>query len=204
VIEDSACRVGFIAAAVAKRLNLAITQTPSIEYQTWAGAFTSNRQAQVTWIGKSGRPGTDWFYIAPETGPPGIEMAVGTQFTSNHPDAFENRKQLSMLTVAAKMKVESVLGILVTVVASLLPICSVVALFIVQSNGLRLGMIAIFSACFSLALALMTNARRIEVFAATAALVLTFLLAVYANVSQNRFAAVNVVFLTNSSSSCPA
>jgi hypothetical protein len=64
---------------------------------------------------------------------------------------------------------ESVLGILVTVVASLLPICSVVALFIVQSNGIRLGMIAIFSACFSLALALMTNARRIEVFAATAA-----------------------------------
>lgn len=64
---------------------------------------------------------------------------------------------------------ESILGILVTVVASLLPICSVVALYIIQSNWVRLGMIAIFSACFSLALALMTNARRIEVFAATAA-----------------------------------
>ncbi|KAH6710951.1 hypothetical protein BKA61DRAFT_612737 [Leptodontidium sp. MPI-SDFR-AT-0119] len=80
---------------------------------------------------------------------------------------------------------ESVLGVLATVVASLLPICSVVALYLVPSNGIRLGMIAIFSACFSLALALMTNARRVEVFAATAA-----------------FAAVNVVFLTNSPS-CP-
>ncbi|PVH77721.1 hypothetical protein DL98DRAFT_636938 [Cadophora sp. DSE1049] len=66
---------------------------------------------------------------------------------------------------------ESGLGILATVIASLLPICSVVALYLIQSNGLRLGMIAIFSACFSLALALMTSARRIEVFAATAAYV---------------------------------
>jgi hypothetical protein len=56
-------------------------------------------------------------------------------------------------------------------VASLLPICSIVALFTVQSNGVRLGMLAIFSACFSLALALMTSAQRIEVFAATAAYV---------------------------------
>ncbi|KAH8591691.1 hypothetical protein B0O99DRAFT_718993 [Bisporella sp. PMI_857] len=66
---------------------------------------------------------------------------------------------------------ESVLGVFVTVVASLLPICSVIALYIVQSDGVRIGMIAIFSACFSSALTLMTSARRIEVFAATAALV---------------------------------
>ncbi|CAJ2501982.1 Uu.00g048350.m01.CDS01 [Anthostomella pinea] len=45
---------------------------------------------------------------------------------------------------------------------------------------MRLGLIVVFSACFSLAPALMTNARTIEVFAATAA-----------------FAAVNVVFLTS-------
>jgi hypothetical protein len=53
--------------------------------------------------------------------------------------------------------------------ASLLPISSVVALYVVQSNNVRLGMIAGFSACFSLALAVMTSAKRIEVFAATAA-----------------------------------
>ncbi|KUJ08802.1 uncharacterized protein LY89DRAFT_788704 [Mollisia scopiformis] len=77
---------------------------------------------------------------------------------------------------------EKLISTLATVIASLLPICSVVALYIVQSNSIRLGMIAAFSACFSLALAVMTNARRIEVFAATIFL---------------RFAAVNVVFLTN-------
>ncbi|CZT46429.1 uncharacterized protein RSE6_06855 [Rhynchosporium secalis] len=65
----------------------------------------------------------------------------------------------------------SAFRILVTVMASLLPICSVVALFLVESDGLRLGLIAIFSACFSLALALMTRARPFEVFAATAACV---------------------------------
>ncbi|XMA12641.1 hypothetical protein WAI453_005432 [Rhynchosporium graminicola] len=59
----------------------------------------------------------------------------------------------------------SAFRILVTVMASLLPICSVVALFLVESDGLRLGLIAIFSACFSLALALMTRARPVEVFA---------------------------------------
>jgi hypothetical protein len=64
---------------------------------------------------------------------------------------------------------EATLGILTTVVASILPICSVVVLYVVQSNGLRLGMIVVFSTCFSLALTLMTSARKIEVFAATAA-----------------------------------
>jgi hypothetical protein len=64
---------------------------------------------------------------------------------------------------------ESALGIMATVVASVLPVCSVVALYIIQSNNLRLGMLAIFSALFSLTLTLMTNARRIEIFAATAA-----------------------------------
>jgi hypothetical protein len=64
---------------------------------------------------------------------------------------------------------QTILSILATVMASLLPISSVVALYVVQSNNVRLGMIAGFSACFSLALAVMTSAKRIEVFAATAA-----------------------------------
>jgi hypothetical protein len=67
-----------------------------------------------------------------------------------------------------------------TVVASLLPLLSIIVLFIVRDNVLRLVVIVILSALFSLSLALMTSARRIEIFAATAA-----------------FAAVNVVYLTN-------
>jgi hypothetical protein len=59
--------------------------------------------------------------------------------------------------------------VLTTVVASLLPICSVVILYLAPSDAVRLGMLVIFSACFALALTLMTKARKIEVFAATSA-----------------------------------
>jgi len=54
-------------------------------------------------------------------------------------------------------------------VASLLPLCSVIILYVVQANGLRLGIVVVLSAIFSLALSLMTNARKIEIFAATSA-----------------------------------
>ncbi|ORY12689.1 hypothetical protein BCR34DRAFT_482138 [Clohesyomyces aquaticus] len=84
------------------------------------------------------------------------------------------------------------------VIASVLPLCSVVILYVVRSNGLRLGIIIVLSALFSLALALMTNARNIEIFAATSAYVLylldiSFLLTCW----PCSFAAVNVVYLTN-------
>ncbi|KAG6364453.1 hypothetical protein INS49_006054 [Diaporthe citri] len=59
--------------------------------------------------------------------------------------------------------------IFTTVVASLLPMLSIIVLFFVSSNALKLIIITLFSAPFSLALALMTTARRIEIFAATAA-----------------------------------
>jgi len=68
---------------------------------------------------------------------------------------------------------ETTLGIIVrvitTVIASILPLCSVVVLDVVQTNGLRLGIIVILTALFSLALSLMTSARKIEIFAATCA-----------------------------------
>ncbi|KFY10220.1 hypothetical protein V491_07756, partial [Pseudogymnoascus sp. VKM F-3775] len=82
---------------------------------------------------------------------------------------------------------KATLSTLTTVVASVLPICSVLVQYFVESNSLRLGLIIIFSALFSLALAVMTSARKVEIFAATSA-----------------FAAVNVVFLTNNDSCCSA
>ncbi|KAH8745891.1 hypothetical protein F5883DRAFT_586160 [Diaporthe sp. PMI_573] len=73
----------------------------------------------------------------------------------------------------------SAVDILTTVIASLLPLLSILILFLVHSDAIKLGVIVASSAMFSFALALMTQARRIEVFAATAA-----------------YAAVNVVFIT--------
>jgi len=99
--------------------------------------------------------------------------------------------------------------LLSTVIASILPLCSVVILYLVKANGLRLGIIVVLSACFSLALALMTNARKIEIFAATSAWVPVSLSlrpwwTKFADFGCfPSFAALNVVYLTNGGS-CPA
>ena len=76
---------------------------------------------------------------------------------------------------------------------------SVIALFLVKSDEVRLALTVAFSAVFALALVLMTNARKIEVFASTSALVSTYLgssLLSDTNATGS-FAAVNVVFLTS-------
>ncbi|KAK0666737.1 hypothetical protein QBC41DRAFT_397568 [Cercophora samala] len=73
-----------------------------------------------------------------------------------------------------------VIETVVTVVAALLPVLSIVVLyFLGDNNKFKFMALVIFSAVFALALAIMTKAKRVEVFAATAA-----------------FAAVNVVFLS--------
>lgn len=56
-----------------------------------------------------------------------------------------------------------------TVVASLFPIASIVALFFISRTTVQLGIIAAFTAVFSLCLSLMTQARQVEIFAATTA-----------------------------------
>jgi hypothetical protein len=62
--------------------------------------------------------------------------------------------------------------------------CAVVALYFIRSIHARLGMIAVFTACFAAAMGILSNARRAEIFAATAA-----------------YAAVLVVFLAQDISS---
>ncbi|TVY41918.1 hypothetical protein LOCC1_G006053 [Lachnellula occidentalis] len=56
-----------------------------------------------------------------------------------------------------------------TAVASLLPVLAVVALYCVREMLTRLGMVALFTVLFSMALVVTTSAKRMEVFAATAA-----------------------------------
>lgn len=60
-----------------------------------------------------------------------------------------------------------------TLISSLLPVLAVVVLYCVKNMLMRLGMVALFTVLFSLALVLVTKAKRIEVFAATAAYVLS-------------------------------
>ncbi|KAF2117279.1 hypothetical protein BDV96DRAFT_23373 [Lophiotrema nucula] len=59
--------------------------------------------------------------------------------------------------------------ILSTVVAAMLLVGAIVNLYVVKSQKWRLGLIAIYTALFATTVALLTSARRAEVFAATAA-----------------------------------
>jgi hypothetical protein len=65
--------------------------------------------------------------------------------------------------------INRILDIMGTVFSSLFPILSIVVLYPVNYMPARIGIIAAFTAIFSLCLAVMTGARRIEIFAATAA-----------------------------------
>lgn len=65
--------------------------------------------------------------------------------------------------------VATVLDLFGTVISSLLPVSSIAVLYTVTAMSHRLGIVAGFTALFSLALAVTTNARRVEIFAATTA-----------------------------------
>ena len=56
-----------------------------------------------------------------------------------------------------------------TIISSLLPVVAVVVLYCVKNMLARLGLVALFTVLFSLVLIIITRAKRIEVFAATAA-----------------------------------
>lgn len=59
--------------------------------------------------------------------------------------------------------------ILSTTLASLLPILAIVILYLVKDTAKRLGLIAAFTAVFAVCLAVVTKARRVDVFSTTAA-----------------------------------
>ena len=63
----------------------------------------------------------------------------------------------------------AIIDILGVVISSLLPISSIVALYFVPRTLQRLGIVAGFTAAFSICLKILTEARRIDIFAATAA-----------------------------------
>jgi hypothetical protein len=62
-----------------------------------------------------------------------------------------------------------VIDIIGTVIASMTPLVSIIILYFVRNLGYRLAILCACTLAFSVSLALVTKARRIEVFAATAA-----------------------------------
>ncbi|KAF2659984.1 hypothetical protein K491DRAFT_124748 [Lophiostoma macrostomum CBS 122681] len=79
---------------------------------------------------------------------------------------------------------ERISRLLMTTVASTLPVVSIIVLYSVSNMSKRLGLMGLFTALFSLVLGLLTNGKPIEIFSATAA-----------------FAAVQVVFISTNKSS---
>ena len=66
-------------------------------------------------------------------------------------------------------KLLRIADILSTITSSALPIASIIALNFIDRMIIRLVAIALFTMTFSLILTIVTSARRIEIFAATAA-----------------------------------
>ncbi|KAH0834597.1 hypothetical protein FOPE_03745 [Fonsecaea pedrosoi] len=60
-------------------------------------------------------------------------------------------------------------NLLGTVLASLLPVVAIIVLYLIEGMGIRLGLVAVFSALFSTCLWFLNDGRLIEVFSATSA-----------------------------------
>lgn len=60
-------------------------------------------------------------------------------------------------------------NLIATIISSALPITAIVALYYINRMIVRLVVVAAFTMAFSLILATVTNARRAEIFASTAA-----------------------------------
>ncbi|KAL2213824.1 hypothetical protein CC79DRAFT_1362613 [Sarocladium strictum] len=78
-------------------------------------------------------------------------------------------------------------AVITVIVAAFLLVGSILGLYFVTSDAARLGMVAGFTATFALSISVMTNARRPEIFGATAA-----------------YAAVLVVFISGDLSNAPS
>ena len=66
-------------------------------------------------------------------------------------------------------RIKVVVDILGTLLSSLFSLLSIVTLYCISSMPVRLGVVAAFTTVFAMALALLTTARRVEIFAATSA-----------------------------------
>lgn len=69
----------------------------------------------------------------------------------------------------SETRLSAVVGVFGTVLSSILPITSIVVLYFVTNMLVRLGLTVAFTAMFSCCLALVSRAKRVEIFAASSA-----------------------------------
>jgi hypothetical protein len=86
-----------------------------------------------------------------------VNQSVKSGSSSSHFGYFDERR------------INFAVAIISTLVAAILLVGSISTLYFVTSPGKQLGLLAGFTAGFALSVALLTNAQRAEIFAATAA-----------------------------------
>lgn len=105
-----------------------------------------------------------------------------------------------------------IVNVLTVLIAAVFLISPIVTFYFLQEDSVKLAMIAVLTIAFAISIALIMNARRAEIFAATAAYVMThktymFLKTVAGIITYGdannprRYAAVLVVFVSNGPSS---
>ena len=81
-------------------------------------------------------------------------------------DAFDLESNMFLYRDTYFYRISNILG---TLISTLIPIGAIVVLYLVTDMATRLAIVSIFTALFSVTLSLITGARRVEIFAATAA-----------------------------------
>jgi chromate transport protein ChrA len=81
----------------------------------------------------------------------------------------EGMTSTSSVGYASGKKIATFISWLSTALATLLLVGAVVALYNTRSDNLKLGLIALFTVLFAASVGLLTNAKKVEVFGATAA-----------------------------------
>lgn len=84
--------------------------------------------------------------------------------TSNKNDGTHPR-----ISYASGLKIERFVAWFSTMLAAVLLVGAIMALYAVQSDKVKLGLIAVFTTIFAASVGLLTNAKRSEIFGATAA-----------------------------------
>jgi hypothetical protein len=94
-----------------------------------------------------------------------VQDASGSSFSPRE-ESFDLESNVFLYRDSHFYYIANIVG---TLIASLIPIGSIVILYFVTYMPIRLATLSLFTAIFSVALSLVTSAKRVEIFAATAA-----------------------------------
>jgi hypothetical protein len=92
--------------------------------------------------------------------------APSSTSSSPSPHSFDLESNIFLYRDSYFHHIANILG---TLISSLIPIAAIVILYLLSDMKTRLAVVCAFTAIFAIALSLVTDAKRVEIFAATAA-----------------------------------